>query len=337
MWADGWHLGNRRVRTHPGRDQPGIWRQRVLQTLRDWDGKQWEARCVSLLRMRYKQPGQFERIPSADQGDLGIEGFSHDGCVYQCYAPDGPLPTRDRYERQRDKLTEDVGKLATNQAELIAVLGGVVIRLYAFMTPTHDSRRLNRHAKTKAADIRAMCLAHCAEDFDIVIQTEEDYAVEQRELMDLGLNKLHLTRVPMPEAAVHSYCTSNPDLIATIDGKLANIPGLGTSERTALRMKLLRQKLIADNKLSEIRGHNAPAWERIQGMRADREATLEIESVLSTEDPGMLIAHTAQNYRDCLRASMTFLTESDASDLAWGTTTDWLAECPLDFRTGSAL
>jgi hypothetical protein len=309
----------------------------VPQTPLDWDGKGWEERCVSLLRMRYKQPGQFERVPSTDQGDLGIEGFSHDGCAYQCYAPNTLLPTKDRYERQRDKLTEDVGKLITNQAELIAILGGVVIRVYAFMTPTHDSRRLNRHAKTKAADIRAKFLPHCADDFDIVIQTEEDYAVEHRELMDLGLHKLHLTRVPMPEAAVHSYCTSNPDLIATIDGKLAKVPGLGTSDRTALRMQLLKEKLIADNKLSEIRGHNAPAWERIQGMRADREATLEIESVLSTEDPRTLIAHTAHQYRDCLKESLTFLAEGDASDLAWGTTADWLAECPLDFQDGSAL
>lgn len=306
------------------------------QTPLDWEGTDWEEHCVSLLRMRYKQPGQFERIPSTDQGDLGIEGFSHDGCAYQCYAPKGPLPTADRYERQRDKLTEDVAKLVTNQAELIAVLGDVVIQVYAFMTPTHDSRRLNRHAKTKAAEIRAKHLPHCAAEFDVVIQTEEDYIAERRELMELGLHKLHLTRVQMPEAAVHTYCASNPELIATIDGKLGKIPGLGAGARTALRMKLLKEKLIADNKLSEIRGHNAPAWERIQGMRADREAGLEIECVLSTEDPRTLIAHTAHQYRDCLKESLMFLTEGDASDLAWGTTADWLAECPLDFQDGSA-
>jgi hypothetical protein len=309
----------------------------VPHTPLDWDGTAWEEHCLSMLRMRYKEPGQFEHIPSTDQGDLGIEGFSHDGCAYQCYAPKGPLPTADRYERQRGKLTEDLGKLATNQAELVGVLGGVVIRVYVFMTPTHDSRRLNRHAKTKAAEIRAMGLPHCAPDFDIVIQTEEDYVVERRELMELGLHKLHLTAIPMPEAAVHTYCASHPELITTLDGKLAKVPGLGADGRTALRMHLLKKKLIADNKLLEIRGHNAPAWERIQVLRADREATLEIECVLSTEDPRTLIQHTAHEYQDQIEESLTFLTEGDASDLAWGTTADWLAECPLDFQNGSAL
>lgn len=83
------------------------------QTTLDWDGPSWEQHCLKLLRLRYKAPGQFEYVPSSDQGDLGIEGFSHDGCAYQCYAPEGPLPIKDRYERQRDKLTEDLAKLET--------------------------------------------------------------------------------------------------------------------------------------------------------------------------------------------------------------------------------
>lgn len=54
-----------------------------------------------------------------------------------------------------------------------------------------------------------------------MIHTEEDYVVERQELMNLGLHKLHLDPLPMPEGAVHSYVASNPDLIATIDGKLS--------------------------------------------------------------------------------------------------------------------
>jgi hypothetical protein len=307
----------------------------VPQTTLDWDGDDWEENCLNLLRMRYKEPGQFEHVPSADRGDLGIEGFSHDGCAYQCYAPKGPLPTAVRYERQRDKLTEDVGKLVTNQTELQAVLGSVIIRIWAFVTPIHDSRRLNQHAKTKAAEIRAKCLPHCASDFDIVIQTEEDYAVERRELLDMGLHKLHLTPVALPEAAVDSYVQSNPDLIATIDDKLSRLPTLAPGERMTLRLRLLRRKLTADNKLVEIRGHNAVAWERIQELKAQREGALEIECMLSTADPRELLRQTAGGYRDTLKESLKFLSEGDASDLAWGTTTDWLAECPLDFQTGS--
>ena len=301
----------------------------------DWDGDDWEKHCLNLLRMRYKASGQFETVPASDRGDLGIEGFSHDGCAYQCYAPKGPLPIKERYERQRDKLTEDVGKLVTNQTELLAILGGIVIRTYVFMTPVHDSRRLNQHAKTKAAEIRAKCLPHCAPVFTIVIQTEDDYAVERQELLDLGLHKLNLGPLHVPEAALHSYVASNPDLIATIDEKLSRLPGLRAADRAKLRTRLLREKLMADNKLAEIRGHHAAAWERVQELRAAREGVLEIECLLSNADPRELLQHTASAYRDTLRESLVFLADSDASDIAWGTTADWLAECPLDFGTGT--
>jgi hypothetical protein len=309
----------------------------VPTTTLDWDGDDWEKHCLNLLRMRYRAPGEFEIVPASDRGDLGIEGFSHDGCAYQCYAPMGPLPIKDRYERQRDKLTEDVGKLHTNQTELMAILDGVVIGIYAFMTPVHDSRRLNAHAKAKAAEIRARCLPHCSPDFTIVIQTEDDYVIERQELLNLGLHKLHLGPLHVPEAAVHSYVASNPDLIATIDEKLSRLPGLGAAERTRLRTRLLRQKLMADNKLVEIRGHHAAAWERVQELRAAREGVLEMECLLNTADPRDLLQHTASAYRDTLRESLVFLADRDASDIAWGTTTDWLAECPLDFGTRGAL
>jgi len=302
----------------------------------DCGGEEWAKHCLNLLRMRYQTRGQFETVPASDQGDLGIEGFSHDGCAYQCYAPKGPLPIKDRYERQRDKLTEDVSKLDTNQTELLAILDGVVIGTYVFMTPVHDSRRLNHHAKAKAADTRAKRLPHCTPDFTIVIQTEDDYAVERQELLNLGLHKLNLGPLHVPQAAVHSYVASNPDLIATIDEKLSRLPGLGAADRTKLRTRLLREKLMADNKLVEIRGHHAAAWERVQELRAEREGALEIECLLSNADPRELLQRTASAYRDTLKERLVFLADTDASDIAWGATTDWLAECPLDFGTGSA-
>lgn len=307
------------------------------QTALDWDGMSWEEHCINLLRLRYRVPGQFERVPSGDQGDLGIEGFSHDGCAYQCYAPEGPLPIKDRYERQRDKLTEDLAKLEKNQTDFVRILGGVVIKTYVFMTPTHDSRRLNGHAKTKAEEVRAKSLPHCHPRFDVVIHTEDDYPVERAELISLGLKKWHLAPISVPDVAVQTFVDSNPSFIKTMDEKLSRIPNLSADQRFKLRSQLLRWKLIADNKLDEIRGHHAAAWEHIQGMRSGEGQRLEVECLLSQAAAAELLRQTADNYRDTLKDSLAFLTDVDATDLAWGTATDWLAECPLDFRVMSGV
>lgn len=86
--------------------------------------------------------------------------------------------------------------------------------------PCAGQTRFSLDVGDRGGEICAKGLPHCAPDFDIVIHTEEDYVVERQELMNLGLHKLHLDPLPMPEGAVHSYVASNPDLIATIDGKL---------------------------------------------------------------------------------------------------------------------
>lgn len=245
------------------------------QTALDWDGMSWEEHCINLLRLRYRVPGQFERVPSGDQGDLGIEGFSHDGCAYQCYAPEGPLPIKDRYERQRDKLTEDLAKLEKNQRDFVRILGGVVIKTYVFMTPIHDSRRLNGHAKTKAEEVRAKSLPHCHPRFDVVIHTEDDYPVERAELISLGLKKWHLAPISVPDIAVQTFVDSNQSFVKTMDEKLSRIPNLSADQRSTLRSQLLRWKLIADNKLDERALHLSavlmPARQKDPGQPALRQ------------------------------------------------------------------
>ena len=59
------------------------------------DGNEWQQLICRLLIHRYGL--QFEMVPDGHGGDLGIEGFSRDGCAYQCYAPDEPISVAERY------------------------------------------------------------------------------------------------------------------------------------------------------------------------------------------------------------------------------------------------
>jgi len=308
----------------------------MAQNELDWEGPAWESHCLDLLRLRYKEPGHFQRIPSRDQGDLGIEGFSIDGCVYQCYAHEGALPTKERYEKQRKKLTTDLKKLVINEVELRTILGTVKIRTYVFMTPIHDSKRLNAHAKTKAAEIRGMDLSICTEDFDIIIHTEADYPVERAEILNLGLDRFRFPPFSSSSQAVDHFINTNPEFLAIITEKLTRIRELDRDEIEQLLKHLVSQKLDADNKLSEIRRTYVDGWERIQSARAIRETSLAVSSILSVLDSRVLLSTTSMEYKQMLLSEFGFLSEEAAEVIAWGTTTDWLAECPLNFRTAGS-
>ena len=76
-------------------------------------GNAWEELCVKCYRLRY-QKEHYTAIPAVQGGDAGIEGFTHNGIVHQCYCPERVYSDNDLYAHQRDKLTADIEKLMAN-------------------------------------------------------------------------------------------------------------------------------------------------------------------------------------------------------------------------------
>ena len=81
-----------------------------METVRLWQGDEWEKWCLQLIQMAFGSD-KVQPVPARHKGDLGIEAFTHDGHALQCYAVQEPVSTKERYEKQRDKLTTDLGKL----------------------------------------------------------------------------------------------------------------------------------------------------------------------------------------------------------------------------------
>src|SRR5260370_20294099 len=127
----------------------------------DWHPDEWQEHCNALLRLHYGW--EYQTVPDKDRGDLGMEGFSRDGCAYQCYAAEPGLTTTQLYQRQRDKMTVDLGKLMVNDVAICDLLGDIRIRRWVFLVPVFDSRELVRHAASKANELRTQspdCLDH---------------------------------------------------------------------------------------------------------------------------------------------------------------------------------
>ena len=87
-----------------------------------FDGSSWEALCQKIFKRKYHED-DYQPIP-ASPGDFGLEGFTlKTGWGFQCYCPDKHYERSELYEKQRDKITADLGKLKTYQTELLARTG----------------------------------------------------------------------------------------------------------------------------------------------------------------------------------------------------------------------
>ena len=128
----------------------------VLQFIEGYmSGNAWEDLCVMCYRMRY-QDEHYTPISAAQGGDGGIEGFTQNGIVHQCYCPEKNYSDEDNYTHMRDKMTKDIGKLL--KPEYIKKLkdwGVPSIKEWHFVIPEQNDSRIVKHAETKRKEVLA--------------------------------------------------------------------------------------------------------------------------------------------------------------------------------------
>lgn len=258
-----------------------------------WHGRDWEEYCISLLQKRYsaKNTHALQLVPARHQGDLGLEAFSHDGFGYQCYAAEEPLSTAELYEKQRDKLTTDLAKLRDRSAEVSALLGPVVIQKYVFLVHRHDSRHLISHGHAKAKDVLSWKLPFIHDSFSIVIETDDDYAIERKEIHAIPAPLIQ--RVELSAEEQKQWELSNETLRQTALRKLARITA-SVETRNVVLQALTNQYLRGENTLDRLRTIAPEVHRGILSARAHKESLLVLEHPPNKNNSQETLATIAQ-------------------------------------------
>ncbi|MGD0953090.1 MAG: hypothetical protein ABR985_11985 [Methanotrichaceae archaeon] len=158
------------------------------------EGDQWEKYCQILLRLRYPD---YQQVPSRFGGDYGIEGFTCSGLTFQCYCPEEDPGGIDLYNKQRDKITDDINKLIKN-ASAISSLGAGTIQEWHFLTPDFNHKQLLSHCRVKEAEVLSQNLKMVHSEFRIYIKTEDDYIPERQIYIGTGSIESSLLAKSLP-------------------------------------------------------------------------------------------------------------------------------------------
>ena len=147
----------------------------------DFTGVEWQNFFLEILAYMHGLD-EFERVPDSYGGDFGIEAFTFAGAVYQCYADQASNTKKARYQKQRNKLTEDIRKFCENAQGIQALLGAQKVRRWHFVVPRLEHKDLLKHARAKTQEVRSRNLPHVANDFEIVILDRQKLAPWERQL-----------------------------------------------------------------------------------------------------------------------------------------------------------
>lgn len=293
------------------------------------DGTTWERRVKAWLRLRY--PGTFEDVPADHHGDFGIEGFSRDGIAYQCYSPKGRLKTKDLYENQRKKITEDINKFIQNRVELAKLFKGLKIKSWWLVVPDHKSGKLVQHASEKAALVRSKNLPYVTDDFNIHIATGEEFEIERQAAIRKGVEALQIEDTEVAQSEIADWADQNDDLVQTLDRKIRAFSG-ETSPRKIekLRNDWIESFIAAENALKKIQTSYPEIWEDFRALKKNKEKQLFVK--YSTHAAAHeVLTETIGELRVEIENRVPNLPSDRAQELSLGTVAEWLHQCPLDF------
>jgi hypothetical protein len=294
---------------------------------RAWDGDAWQAFALRLVQLRHR-PQNVQIVPDTVRGDAGIEFFSTDGCLYQCYAPQEVSDVAKAASAMKEKARRDLRKFITYNETVSNILQTVRAERWILLCPFLDDKGVVAYVRGKGIELKDDSLPFVSAGFEALVQSQEDFATELEALRIQSLGPpLAFDRPSDAEVAARS----DSDIGKRLTHKLARAypedQPLTIEHRAASH---IRAHLIRENALDALRLDHAVLWERSLGcLTAEENRMLTIGA--GSGVPSDQLAKSVNRIEESLRTDLPDLARATITEIATGTISDWLIRCPLDF------
>jgi hypothetical protein len=268
--------------------------------------------------------GHYTRVPDQDRGDGGLEAFSDDGNAYQCFADQGSNTLTARYEKQREKITEDLKKFA-NVVRVEPILGDQKIARWILVVPRNDTKELTKFCNKKTKEIRALKLPYVASDFRVKVIDYVDLRPYERQAVVAKI------RLPTTSVAVDEAVARVEPRLPTLDRKLSYVYP-DEAYRNERREKLLVVNAIGENYLQDLRETYPETYERVQSAIRSRERRLVAIGPPKRATPRDVLEAELVDLEAEVSRDNELLDPEIRTSIVLSAVTDWLLRCPLDFE-----
>ena len=305
---------------------------------RIWQGTEWEQYIQRLLKNHHGH-GNYLEMPAKHGGDFGLEGFSiEEGYAYQCYAAMEPISTKERYEKQRDKINDDINKFIANESKLKQVFGATSIQRWFLVVPIYDSSQLALYISKKTQNVLDKKLSYVSESFRIMVITDQYFETEINNLKTAGIFDISPIDITSKDTSYLDIPTEeqNSNLVHNLDKKINKLENLVTQEeRNKFQKDMLDKYLKGQNQLNLFFEKLPEIHAKLKNCKNAYEYALEARSSLNNKPSSEYLVQTFTEYSDKLSKTIPNLDILSIQILSWEAITDWLTRCPLDFKNKS--
>lgn len=304
-----------------------------MNEFRRFEPKEWERLMHQLLPIRYGIDN-YQRVPDSHAGDAGIEGYTFDGDVFQCYVPDEDAHSENIRKNIRTKMRNDIEKLMKNGEKLRRIIGEKPIRRWWFLIPHHRSKELNEEATRLTQVVVSKQLPHISAEFHIMLQAFEDFKQEYDQFLlrskpkGLGLElNLHPTE---DEIQTYKSDVTKLDFRQNIESKAVRLLGSDTDDVGEFIANQFQSHLIGGKLLRMLKDNYPMIYERVVDIKQGTELSLKNRNFLSSGSS--VFRETEERFKTRLVEDVSSLSDTDAQILTDEAIADWLGRCNLSIR-----
>lgn len=298
-------------------------------TNRHTDPKAFERYFKDIVKLHYA-PANYRDVPDDQGGDYGIECYTLNGHVFQCYLPEQTSDLAKLVNAQRQKINRDINKLTRNEKELEKLFGSTKICRWILATSAHKSAEVTSFCAQKSLKVREKGLNFISSDFEILIHTEDDYKIEASRL-NSNIYQLNIDFERNTPQGVEGWVDENLTFLDNLERKLPKILG-DEARRKQMRNYLALQYLDYQNLLSRLLQDWADIYETVVKSVQHRQSYLESRFLTSPNLlPNDVIKEELAKLEADIAREVSTLKPADLELIKWGVVSDWLIRCPLDF------
>lgn len=314
----------------------------VLEFIQSYlNGNAWERLCDSCYRIRYQEFG-YQQLPAAIGGDGGIEGYTSNGIVYQCYCPEREYKDDELYDHMRDKMTRDIKKLLTPKyADTLKGLGVNNILEWHFVVPEYKDKRIIEHKETKRRDVleyKKTNPKQCNfinDDFKIIIKVAEDFKLEIARLIRTSMDlKLDLT-VLHDKTVDWSKCDSEKvfNVKRKVRAVMNNIDEDDDDFKEVVNT-YMEAYLIGMELMEKLRISQNDIYEQILTMEQSYKKEVSIKTRMNTDSSlnNRLFNEIIDDFQKTLEKELDYLNKTSIMELKMDLVSSWLADCSMQFK-----
>jgi hypothetical protein len=293
----------------------------------NYDGIKWEIFCERMMRHHYTQP-YFTSVPATDRGDCGLEFFTRDGSIFQCYFPDPKYSMSEYKKHVQTKIRTDLKKLKTYENQIHDFLDDIVIKQWVLLIPNNKTKDLITYCNTKKREIIKENIAFIDNDnFTVKIETAESYPSSKNFALKYSDELIHINTKEINENILSDFKDSTFEKnIKRKSNYISKKPEIFSKNMTAKYLNITTY-------LEELRFTFPDTYQEIEEcgrtLLSKMQDMIEIEEI--EPDNKFIQAVKTQNEIQINSLFGTIISKYNRDELPYGLISKWIAECNMDF------